>query len=96
MAGGGTFCVATGRAKPSFEPIRRRIPSNGPTILFNGAAIYDFRAEKYLCTAFLPETVRGHLARSPRASRRSAWSCITTTTPSMPSTQTTSRAATCT
>ena len=39
MAGGGTFCVATGRAKPSFEPIRRRIPSNGPTILFNGAAI---------------------------------------------------------
>ena len=63
MAGGGTFCVATGRAKPSFEPIRRRIPSNGPTILFNGAAIYDFRAEKYLCTAFLPETVRGHLAR---------------------------------
>lgn len=62
MAGGGTFCVATGRAKPSFEPIRRRIPSNGPTILFNGAAIYDFRAEKYLCTAFLPETVRGHLA----------------------------------
>ena len=67
MAGGGTFCVATGRAKPSFEPIRRRIPSNGPTILFNGAAIYDFRAEKYLCTAFLPETVRGHLA--PLAAR---------------------------
>ena len=67
MAGGGTFCVATGRAKPSFEPIRRRIPSNGPAILFNGAAIYDFRAEKYLCTAFLPETVRGHLA--PLAAR---------------------------
>lgn len=61
MARGGTFCIATGRAKPSFEPIRRRIPSNGPTILFNGAAIYDFREEKYLCTAFLPETVRGHL-----------------------------------
>ena len=67
MAGGGTFCVATGRAKPSFEPIRRRIPSNGPTILFNGAALDVFRGEKYLCTAFLPETVRGHLA--PLAAR---------------------------
>ena len=61
MAGGGTFCVATGRAKPSFEPIRRRIPSNGPTILFNGAAIYDFPAGRYLRTAFLPECIRDHV-----------------------------------
>ena len=67
MAQGGTFCVSTGRALPSFAALKDGIPMNGPTVLFNGAAIYDFRAEKYLCTAFLPETVRGHLA--PLAAR---------------------------
>ena len=69
MAGGGTFCVATGRAKPSFEPIRRRIPSNGPTILFNGAAIYDFNKDCYVETAFLDADIYDHvdalLARFP-------------------------------
>lgn len=51
---GGVFSVATGRALPSFETVRRGIPCNGPTILFNGAAIYDYTAHTYLCTAFLP------------------------------------------
>lgn len=62
MARGGTFCVATGRALPAFAPIAPAIPMNGPTILFNGAAIYDFSRKHYLHTAFLPETVRPHLA----------------------------------
>ena len=31
---------------------------NGPTILFNGAAIYDFPAGKYLCEAFLPDEAK--------------------------------------
>ena len=44
MAEGGTFSVATGRALPAFAPIAPTIPMNGPTILFNGAAIYDFSA----------------------------------------------------
>ena len=61
MAEGGTFSVATGRALPAFVPIAPTIPMNGPTILFNGAAIYDFSAGRYLYTAFLPETVRYHL-----------------------------------
>ena len=58
MAQGGIFSVATGRAKPSFEEVRHITPMNGPTILFNGAAIYDFAQERYLHTAFLPECVR--------------------------------------
>lgn len=62
MAEGGTFSVATGRALPAFAPIASAIPMNGPTILFNGAAIYDFAAGRYLHTAFLPDTVRPHLA----------------------------------
>ena len=36
---------------------------NGPTVLFNGAAIYDFAQQRYLYTAFLPESVRGHICR---------------------------------
>ena len=55
MAEGGIFSVATGRALPSFAPIAPTLPMNGPTILFNGAALYDFSRGKYLCTAFLPD-----------------------------------------
>ena len=36
---------------------------NGPTVLFNGGAIYDFAQRRYLYTAFLPESVRGHICR---------------------------------
>ena len=61
MAEGGTFSIATGRALPSFEIVRPGLPMNGPTILFNGAAIYNFKAKQYLCTAFLPDTVRPHI-----------------------------------
>lgn len=41
MANGGLFAVATGRAKPAFETVVDGIPMNAPTVLFNGAAIYD-------------------------------------------------------
>ena len=58
MAEGVIFSVATGRALPSFAPIAPTLPMNVPTILFNGAAIYDFARETYLETAFLPEDVR--------------------------------------
>ncbi|MBQ2061531.1 MAG: HAD-IIB family hydrolase [Oscillospiraceae bacterium] len=61
MDRGGTFCVATGRALPAFAPIAPTIPSNGPSILFNGAAIYDFSRGEYLYTSFLPESVRSPL-----------------------------------
>ena len=39
MAQGGTFCVSTGRALPSFAALKDGIPMNGPTVLFNGAAV---------------------------------------------------------
>ena len=63
MAEGGIFSIATGRALPSFNGVRQGLPMNGPTILFNGAAIYDFRTNEYLCTAFLPDTVRPHITQ---------------------------------
>ena len=58
MAQGGTFSVATGRALPSFASVMDGVPMNGPTVLFNGAAIYDFPAGKYLCEAFLPDEAK--------------------------------------
>ena len=61
MDGGGTFCMSTGRALPAFRPLVAGIPMNGPSILFNGAAIYDFSREEYLCTAFLPDEIREHI-----------------------------------
>ena len=61
MAEGGIFSVSTGRALPAFDAVRADVPMNGPTILFNGAAIYDYAAGKYLHTAFLPEDIRLHV-----------------------------------
>ena len=61
MANGGIFSVATGRAKPAFETVVAGIPMNGPTVLFNGAAIYDFPRREYVVTAFLPDSVRSHI-----------------------------------
>lgn len=70
MREGGTFCISTGRALPAFRPLANHIPMNGPTILFNGAAIYDFFKEEYLATAFLPDQIRDHIhqleAQMPR------------------------------
>lgn len=62
MAEGGIFSVATGRALPSIAPIVPALPMNGPTVLSNGAAIYDFASERYLATAFLPDGIREKLA----------------------------------
>lgn len=39
-------------ALPSFASVMDGVPMNGPTVLFNGAAIYDFPAGRYLRTAF--------------------------------------------
>ena len=69
MAQGGTFCVSTGRALPSFAALKDGIPMNGPPVLFNGAAIYDFNKDCYVETAFLDADIYDHvdalLARFP-------------------------------
>ena len=62
MAEGGIFSVATGRALPSFSRVCGDLPMNGPTVLFNGAAIYDFSAHTYLHTAFLDPSVLPYVA----------------------------------
>ena len=56
IAQGGTFTVATGRAKATFQPqiARERLTLNAPVVLSNGSAIYDFSADKLLYQSYLP------------------------------------------
>lgn len=45
MEEGGIFCVASGRSIPMFLSRFGQVPSNAPSILYNGAACYDYTTE---------------------------------------------------
>lgn len=59
---GGYFTVSTGRAHRIFAPHAPLIPMNAPAVLSNGAAIYDFRADRVLEQTHLPDTAPADLA----------------------------------
>ena len=59
---GGLFAISTGRALPAFARYAKDLPCNAPCVIANGAAIYDFRANEYLYTAFLGEAIYDHMA----------------------------------
>lgn len=62
-ANGGIFSVSTGRALPAFAAYAKDLPMiNAPCVIANGAGVYDFRTERYVCTAFLDESVREPIA----------------------------------
>jgi len=46
VEGGGLFTVATGRPVEAVKSYLPDLPVNVPTILYNGAVIYDFKTEK--------------------------------------------------
>lgn len=48
VAGGGLFTVATGRMEKSVMQYLQDLPVNLPAIVYNGAAIYDFKEERML------------------------------------------------
>ncbi len=57
MAEGGTFSVATGRGYQTFLPLWKGVPMNGPTVISNGAAIYDYPRGRWIFARLLcPET----------------------------------------
>lgn len=64
MAEGGRFSVATGRAHRTFTPQiqREKLEFNAPVILSNGAAIYDYAADRYLERTLLDDSVPGRMA----------------------------------
>ena len=47
---GGLLSVCTGRSLPAVRQVAEAIGVNAPSIIYGGAAIYDFRAESYLYT----------------------------------------------
>ena len=59
---GGYFVMATGRAHRTFAPYAPLVPMNAPAVLSNGAAIYDFQADKMLEQTHLPEAAPQDLA----------------------------------
>ncbi|MDF2988593.1 MAG: Cof-like hydrolase [Eubacterium sp.] len=50
---GGRFAIATGRGIQNIRPFIKNFVLNGPCILYNGAAVYDFNHEKLLQAEFL-------------------------------------------
>lgn len=59
MEQGGHFTIATGRAHRTFTPqiAKEHLEFNAPVVLSNGAAIYDYQADRYVVQAHLdPET----------------------------------------
>jgi len=55
VAEGGHFGVATGRGPQNALPFLQNVVINTPCILYNGSALYDFTASKYLELCELPE-----------------------------------------
>ncbi len=56
MEEGGIFAVATGRSLPDARPVALGVPSNAPTIIYNGGAIYDYTREEYLTASYLTDS----------------------------------------
>ncbi|SHI01831.1 hypothetical protein SAMN02745823_01932 [Sporobacter termitidis DSM 10068] len=51
---GGRFAFATGRSVLGCEKFAARVPTNTPSIVYNGGGIYDFGEKKLLWSEFLP------------------------------------------
>ena len=60
IANGGRFSIATGRAHATFTPQieKERLALNAPVVLSNGAAIYDYQADRYLERTLLAPATR--------------------------------------
>jgi Cof subfamily protein (haloacid dehalogenase superfamily) len=50
---GGRFAIATGRSIQNVRPFITGLKLNGPSILYNGAAVYDFSSEIILGAEYL-------------------------------------------
>lgn len=53
---GGRFSLATGRAASSAAKYLSKVKTNAPSILSNGASIYDFNTKKLLWNTHLPQS----------------------------------------
>lgn len=60
IAQGGLFTVATGRARKTFSPQveSENIPMNAPTILSNGATVFDYQTNRIVRRTYLPDRLK--------------------------------------
>lgn len=63
IGGGGRFALATGRVASSAAKYLGRVSINAPSILSNGASIYDFNTEKILWNTTLAPTAKTIVAK---------------------------------
>lgn len=56
IAQGGLFGVATGREPHNARLHLPELPMNAPSIVLNGAAVYDFLEERYLSTVLIDQS----------------------------------------
>ena len=60
---GGHFGIATGRSKELIAAFVKTLPINAPCVVYNGGAVYDFAAEKFIAEDFLPPESRAYVLR---------------------------------
>ena len=63
IAGGGMFALATGREPHNVRVCLPDLPVNGPSIVLNGAAVYDFVGERWLAARFMDPEASADLLR---------------------------------
>lgn len=59
---GGRFCLNSGRSVPLLRCRVDQVPTNAPSLCYNGAACYDYASEELLYANELPEFATGLLA----------------------------------
>lgn len=60
-AGGGFFAAATGRGVAMAKRIIYELDIRTPSVIFNGAAVYDFKADKFLWHSDMPEIANTYI-----------------------------------
>ncbi|MBQ7046006.1 MAG: HAD-IIB family hydrolase [Clostridia bacterium] len=58
---GGAFAIATGRNRQATQSLLKVVKNNAPTLLLNGAMIYDFNTEQVLFSITMNDSVKGHV-----------------------------------
>ncbi len=58
--GGGIFTMATGRGYSMARSIAEKLTLDTPAVLFNGAAVFDFRQDKFLWRCEIGEQAGHH------------------------------------